>query len=82
MRFAHGRPVGATDPLFGQDVAVYAFTLPFLRFLEGWIAAALLLAMLGSLAAYGVLLVGGWTSNQCGFWRPAGGASSAICSSA
>jgi uncharacterized membrane protein (UPF0182 family) len=59
LRFVHGRPFGATDPLFGQDVAVYVFTLPFLRFLEGYLMAALLLAMLGTLAVYGVLLVDG-----------------------
>jgi uncharacterized membrane protein (UPF0182 family) len=58
LRFAHARPFGLTDPLFGQDVALYVFSLPFLRFLEGWLLAALFLVTLGTLAVYAALLLG------------------------
>jgi uncharacterized membrane protein (UPF0182 family) len=58
LRFAHARPFGAPDPLFGQDVALYVFTLPLLRFLEGWLVAALLLVALATLAVYAAILIG------------------------
>jgi uncharacterized membrane protein (UPF0182 family) len=54
LRFVHQRPFGATDPLIGQHVAVYVLTLPCLRFLEGWLTAALLLEMMGTLRTYGL----------------------------
>jgi uncharacterized membrane protein (UPF0182 family) len=58
LRFVHARPFGAADPLFGQDVALYVFTLPLLRFLEGWLMAALLLVALVTLAVYAANLAG------------------------
>src|SRR5581483_2128273 len=58
LRFVHARPFGAADPLFGQDVALYVFTLPLLRFLEGWLTAALLLVALATLAVYVAHLAG------------------------
>jgi hypothetical protein len=57
LRWLHARPFGVTDPLFGQDVAVYVFALPLLRFLHGWLTSALLLTVGGTLAAYVVVLV-------------------------
>jgi uncharacterized membrane protein (UPF0182 family) len=58
LRFVHARPFGAADPLFGQDVALYVFTLPLLRFLEGWLMAALLLVAGATLAGYAAILIG------------------------
>jgi uncharacterized membrane protein (UPF0182 family) len=57
LRFVHARPFGVADPLFGQDVAFYVFTLPFYRFLHGWLTSALLLVTLATLAVYAVILV-------------------------
>src|SRR5581483_1586037 len=57
LRFVHARPFGVSDPLFGHDAALYVFTLPFLRFLQGWLATALLLVGVATLAVYAVILV-------------------------
>jgi uncharacterized protein len=57
LSFLNARPFGTVDPLFGQDVGFYVFTLPFLRFLHGWLVSALLLAAVGTLAVYVVILV-------------------------
>ena len=34
-------PFGTTEPLFGRDPAFYVFTLPWLRFLQGWLFSSL-----------------------------------------
>jgi uncharacterized membrane protein (UPF0182 family) len=57
LRFLHARPFGVADPLFGQDVAFYVFTLPFLRFVHGWLTSALLLITVATLAVYAMILV-------------------------
>jgi len=57
LAFLHARPFAVADPLFGQDVAFYVFTLPFLRFVHGWLVSALLLVAVGTLAVYVVVLV-------------------------
>src|SRR4051794_9772252 len=57
LTFLNGRAFGVADPLFGQDVSFYVFTLPFLRFVHGWLVSALLLVAVGTLAVYLVILV-------------------------
>jgi uncharacterized membrane protein (UPF0182 family) len=57
LRFVHARPFGVVDPLFGNDVGFYVFALPFFRFLQGWLATALLLVAVATLAVYAVILV-------------------------
>lgn len=57
LRFLHARPFGTSDPLFGHDVSFYVFTLPFLRFVHGWLVSALLLATVATLTVYVVVLV-------------------------
>src|SRR5579884_1103694 len=57
LRFLHRQPFGDSDPLFGQDVGVYVFALPFFRFLQGWLATTLLLVGVATLAVYAVILV-------------------------
>jgi uncharacterized membrane protein (UPF0182 family) len=34
-------PFGESDPIFGRDFSFYIFTLPALRFLHGWLVAAI-----------------------------------------
>jgi uncharacterized membrane protein (UPF0182 family) len=58
LRFVHQRYFGVNDPLFGRDVAFYVFSLPLVRFLEGWLIAALALVTMGTLAVYVVMLRG------------------------
>ena len=57
LAFFNARPFDTVDPLFGQDVSFYVFTLPFARFVHGWLVSALLLAAVGTLAVYVVILV-------------------------
>lgn len=52
LRFLNATPFGATDPLFGQDVAFYLFTLPVLDFVRGWAMLAVVLVAAGVVAAY------------------------------
>ncbi|MDO8674319.1 MAG: UPF0182 family protein, partial [Dehalococcoidia bacterium] len=43
---------GATDPLFGKDVSFFVFTLPFYRFLQSWLIAAVVLILAGTALTY------------------------------
>jgi len=52
LRYDHPIPFGATDPLFGQDVGYYVFSLPLLNFLQGWLIAAALLSLFLALVSY------------------------------
>ncbi|MEP6477260.1 MAG: UPF0182 family protein [Actinomycetota bacterium] len=40
-RSSSGITFGAPDPLFGRDPAFYVFTLPWLRFVQGWLFSSL-----------------------------------------
>ncbi|MGZ8651732.1 MAG: UPF0182 family membrane protein, partial [Actinomycetota bacterium] len=40
-RNGSGLTFGSTDPLFHRDPAFYVFTLPWLRFLQGWLFSSL-----------------------------------------
>jgi uncharacterized membrane protein (UPF0182 family) len=42
--FLNREPFNQTDPQFGLDLGFYVFTLPFLRFLIGFLVSAILLA--------------------------------------
>ncbi|HET8568203.1 MAG TPA: UPF0182 family protein [Candidatus Limnocylindria bacterium] len=52
LRWQNAVPFGATDPLFGQDIGFYFFTLPILEFARGWLIAAVIVVALGALAIY------------------------------
>jgi uncharacterized membrane protein (UPF0182 family) len=52
LRFANAAPFGISDPIFGQDVAFYVFTLPIYRFLVSWGGSAIVLAALATGATY------------------------------
>ncbi|HLI27577.1 MAG TPA: UPF0182 family protein [Chloroflexota bacterium] len=77
LRWLHGRPFGVSDPLFGQDVAFYVFTLPLLRLVHGWLTSALLLTIGGTLAAYAVALVYELRVDLEQVWRRVDGAARA-----
>ena len=44
LLFLNQEPFGQEDPQFGLDIGFYVFTLPFLRFLIGFLVSAILLA--------------------------------------
>jgi uncharacterized membrane protein (UPF0182 family) len=53
LLFTHPVSFGQTDPLFGEDLGMYVFTLPFLVTIKGWLLTAVVLAA----AVSGVLYV-------------------------
>ncbi|MFP5347830.1 MAG: UPF0182 family protein, partial [Actinomycetes bacterium] len=56
-------PFGVKDPQFGLDIGFFVFTLPFLRFLTGFLTAVLVLALIAGAATHylygGLRLQGG-----------------------
>ncbi|HEX2986656.1 MAG TPA: UPF0182 family protein, partial [Chloroflexota bacterium] len=52
LKFANARGFGFADPLFSQDVGFYFFTLPFFRFLQGWLFGSILLILLLTVVVY------------------------------
>lgn len=52
LRFQHQVPFGKTDPIFGQDIGFYFFTLPVIEFARGWLLAAVILIALGVVGIY------------------------------
>jgi hypothetical protein len=52
LRWQNAVPFGATDPMFGEDIGFYFFTLPVLDFVRGWLVAAVVLIALGVVAIY------------------------------
>ncbi len=52
-RNASGETFGVTEPLFDRDVAFYVFSLPWLRFVQGWLFSALVgITLITALAHY------------------------------
>jgi uncharacterized membrane protein (UPF0182 family) len=52
LAFRHAVPFGTADPILGHDIAFYIFTLPVLELANNGIQALVVLAALGSGAAY------------------------------
>lgn len=52
LRFALGQPFGVVDPLFGQDVGLYVFAIPFYRFAVSWLMGALTMTLIAVAAIY------------------------------
>src|SRR2546425_9850235 len=50
--YFNATPFGPTDPLFGHDLAVFVFVLPFWRLLHGWASTLVVAAILLTLAVY------------------------------
>ena len=52
LRFYSAQPFGLADPVFGRDIGFYVFSLPFMRFLHGWMIGAFIIILLGIAAVY------------------------------
>ena len=50
--FLHGTPFGKVDPEFGNDIAFYAFTLPFLRMVLNWLFVAIAICFVLALVTH------------------------------
>lgn len=57
LRFQNPTSFGTTDPIFGQDVSFFTFSLPMYELLQAWFMATIFLSLLGSLGIYVVKLV-------------------------
>lgn len=57
LRFLRQTPFGAADPLFGQDIGFFVFTLPFYRLLQGWLVTVIVFALLAALGVYAFRIV-------------------------
>ena len=42
LRYIHSQPFGVADPIFGQDVGFYVFSLPFYRFMANFLLGGLI----------------------------------------
>lgn len=52
LRFTHPVRWGQTDPLWNRDVGFYVFTLPWLRYVQGWLLTVFLLIGAGVTVVY------------------------------
>jgi hypothetical protein len=52
LRYLNATPFGVTEPIFGQEVAFYVFTLPVYKFIVSWGGGAIVLTMLATGATY------------------------------
>jgi uncharacterized membrane protein (UPF0182 family) len=52
LTFRHAVPFGISDPIFGLDASFYVFQLPLYHFLVIWVAALLLVTVIGSAVIY------------------------------
>jgi len=52
LKFQSGEPFNVSDPIFAKDVGFYIFSLPFLRFVQGWFLGALIITAIAVLVFY------------------------------
>jgi uncharacterized protein len=52
LTFFNQKPFNVQDPIWHQDVSFYVFTLPFYRFLWGWLIGVVILMMLVAAGLY------------------------------
>ncbi|MBN1979121.1 MAG: UPF0182 family protein [Anaerolineae bacterium] len=52
LTFHHAIPFGVSDPIFGLDASFYVFQLPLYHFLVIWVAALILVTVIGSAVIY------------------------------
>lgn len=52
LKFLNAAGFGVTDPLFGQDVGFYFFTLPVYKFVQNWLFLSLAAILLLTAAVY------------------------------
>jgi uncharacterized membrane protein (UPF0182 family) len=52
LLYLKGGSFGQTDPLFGNDIGFYVFSLPFFKLLKGWSIVLLVIAAIGTIVIY------------------------------
>jgi len=56
LRFTNHASFGHTDPAFNRDIGFYIFTLPALRFAQGWLVGATVVTLLAVVGVYAFTL--------------------------
>jgi uncharacterized membrane protein (UPF0182 family) len=67
LRYLNQVPFGVTEPIFGQDVGFYLFSLPAFHFLNGWGITLFIFIILGVI---GIFALSQLETLQRGLWRP------------
>jgi len=52
LQYLNQVPFGEVDPIFGEDISFYVFSLPLLNFVQGWLVIVLLLSLFGAGGIY------------------------------
>ena len=52
LQFRHAVPFGSQDPIFNKDIGFYVFSLPFYKFISGFLQGTVLLSGLLALVLY------------------------------
>lgn len=66
LSYVNQVPFATTEPIFGENVAYYVFTVPVQRFLQGWVTGLLAVTLVGVLLLYalGIALQQGGSRRQ------------------
>lgn len=52
LQYLNRVPFEQADPIFGQDISFYVFSLPLLNFIQGWTVIVLFLSLFGTAGIY------------------------------
>ena len=52
LKFQEGELFNVGDPIFNKDISYYLFTLPFQRFVQGWLLGAMIVTLIATLIYY------------------------------
>ena len=52
LKYANPTSFDLADPIFGHDIAFYAFSLPLYNFLQGWLISAIIVTGIASIVSY------------------------------
>ncbi len=52
LRFTNAASFGQTEPVYGQDLGFYIFSLPVYSFIQGWILGLGIVALIGTIALH------------------------------
>ena len=64
LRFANAEPFGIVDPIYDRDMSFYMFSLPFYRFIQGWLMGVTVVTGLAVLGIYAInFAIGGFRFN-------------------
>ena len=52
LRFTNAVPFGQSEPVYGQDLSFYIFSLPVYSFIQGWILGLGIVTLIGTIALH------------------------------